>query len=168
MNQTGQDQLAQRPCVIPALFSILTSEKHLKVLTDKENAASIGSAVNELVRHHPALKETVFDSLLSTIRRIVCLGEAYEPTNEIRKFYMLRSASEEKRQVEDITMDESVPVQGAESAPNDSATRSEDAGVSDEQSEKSHDNLTMNYIDCLGRVRRRCSLTGRNVVVLTR
>lgn len=36
LNQAGQEQLAARPSIIPSLFSIFTSESHLKVLQEKE------------------------------------------------------------------------------------------------------------------------------------
>ncbi|KAL5496010.1 TOM1_2 [Sanghuangporus vaninii] len=40
LNQMGQDQLTSRPSITPALFSVFTSEAHLKVLLEKENAVS--------------------------------------------------------------------------------------------------------------------------------
>ncbi len=63
LNQAGQDQLASRPSIIPGLISILTSERHVKVLHEKENAAVVGSAIDELIRHHPSLKDNVFRAL---------------------------------------------------------------------------------------------------------
>jgi E3 ubiquitin-protein ligase HUWE1 len=53
LNEVGQAQLANHPSIIPSIISIFTSERHLKVLIDKENAVIIGTAVDELIRHHP-------------------------------------------------------------------------------------------------------------------
>ena len=77
LNQAGQDQLASRPTIIPGYFSIFTSERHLRVLQDKENAVIIGSAVDELVRHHPVLRPAVFDTVCITLSRIEDIGKAY-------------------------------------------------------------------------------------------
>lgn len=154
LNQTGQEQLANRPSIIPALFSIFTSEKHLKILTDKENAASIGSSIDELVRHHPSLKDAVFSSLLSTLRKIECMGNAYEPPNGISHFYMLKGAEKSSQQDDDVTMQDASAAPGpSEASSNLITTRNENsASVTHEQSEKPHDNPVVNYIDCLGRV----------------
>ena len=39
----GQAQLANHPSIIPAIISIFTSDRHLKVLIDKKNAMIIGT-----------------------------------------------------------------------------------------------------------------------------
>ena len=54
LNQTGQNQLATYPSVILVLFATFTSESHLNILLDKENAVSIGGSVDELICHHIA------------------------------------------------------------------------------------------------------------------
>ncbi|THH06601.1 hypothetical protein EW145_g3974 [Phellinidium pouzarii] len=152
LNQTGQEQLASRPSIIPALFSIFTSEKHLKVLTDKENAASIGSSIDELVRHHPLLRTAVFSALISTLRKIEELGAAYEPPSEIRQYYMLGIAqTSAPMDVEDVTM-EDVQSASAPSVVNLATASSEDSGsTAEEISGKVHDNIVINYIDAIGR-----------------
>ena len=129
----------------------------MKVLTDKENAASIGSSINELVRHHPTLKAAVFNSLLSTLRKIEYMGNSYEPPNDVAHFYMLRSKEKSSQQNGDIAMQD---VPGApdpsESTSKDVTTKEGLANLTDEQSEKPHDNPIIFYIDCLGRVCRLC------------
>ena len=89
LNQAGQDQLAAKPTIIPSLFSIFTSDRHQRVLQEKENAVLIGTAIEELIRHHPALKERVVDGIKKTLAKIEELGNAYEPQDEVKPFYKL-------------------------------------------------------------------------------
>lgn len=90
LNQTGQDQLAARPGIVPALFSIFTSEKHQRMLQEKENAVIVGTGVEELVRHHPALKAAISESIMATLAKIEELGNAYVVPEESRHWYTLR------------------------------------------------------------------------------
>ena len=51
------------------------------VLQDKEIAALIGTVRGELVRHHPSLKESVFQSTNRV--KIEDLGTAFIPTEDM-------------------------------------------------------------------------------------
>ncbi|KAF8320698.1 hypothetical protein DL93DRAFT_2163683 [Clavulina sp. PMI_390] len=94
LNQPGLDQLTKRSTIIPKLFSILTSERHIKTLHDKDNAVYLGAAMDELMRHHPSLKDTVFASIKGVFEQISELGKAYTiPAGEEGK-YGLKSATE--------------------------------------------------------------------------
>ncbi|KAI0305409.1 hypothetical protein B0F90DRAFT_1815046 [Multifurca ochricompacta] len=93
LNQAGQDQLTARPTIIPGLFSIFTSERHQRVLQDKENAVLIGSAVDELIRHHPSLKPAVFEAIKSTLSKIEDLGSTFTPSESTGSWYGLARAS---------------------------------------------------------------------------
>jgi E3 ubiquitin-protein ligase HUWE1 len=108
LNQVGQDQLAARPTIIPEIIGVLTSERHLKVLHEKENAVLIGTAIDELIRHHPSLKTPVFDSLVSTLNTIEDLGNTYKAPEHLRHLYHLvpvpASASDD-----DVTMQDGEP-----------------------------------------------------------
>ncbi|EJD02952.1 uncharacterized protein FOMMEDRAFT_107991 [Fomitiporia mediterranea MF3/22] len=152
LNQAGQDHLALHPSIIPALFSIFTSEAHLKVLLEKENAVSIGSSIDELVRHHPSLRQIVFDSLISTLKKIEVMGTNYVPPCDIQQFYSLSLSTEQLPSAsEDVVMEDAQvvppPSDGAASAaPNENGP---DQG--DESQTKSHDNVIINYIDVIGR-----------------
>ncbi|KAH8119411.1 hypothetical protein DFH11DRAFT_1782299 [Phellopilus nigrolimitatus] len=132
LNQTGQEQLATHPSIIPALFSIFTSEKHLKVLLDKENSASIGSSIDELIEE---------------------LGNAYVPPGDIQQYYSL-NISVTPAPSEDVAMED---VQPTPSSPEPSPTNIVSAPVEDsgstveEPQAKTHDNIVINYIDVIGR-----------------
>lgn len=152
LNQAGQDQLASHPSIIPALFSILTSERHLKVLLEKENASSVGSAIDELVRHHPSLRPIVFGALVATLKKIEDLGNAYIPPADIRQWYLLSMQSPQAMQSDpDVAMDDAQPTSPA-GDPANVSPGAEDPSAEDTTA-KNHDNAIVNFIDALGRVR---------------
>lgn len=108
LNQIGQDQLAARPSIIPGLMSIFTSEKHIKVLQDKENAASIGGSLDELIRHHPTLKTSVFESLVSILAVIESLSNQFTPSEDVLHWYLLSPYTSSFSTTDgDITMSDS-------------------------------------------------------------
>ncbi|QRV79604.1 E3 ubiquitin-protein ligase HUWE1 [Ceratobasidium sp. AG-Ba] len=89
LNQAGQNQFNERKSVMPTFFSIFTSEAHIKVLLEKDNANAIGGAVDELVRHHPTLKDVVFESIIGTLQKIEDLGNAFQVPKEQESLYRL-------------------------------------------------------------------------------
>jgi E3 ubiquitin-protein ligase HUWE1 len=161
LNQVGQDQLAARPTIIPGLFSIFTSERHQRVLQDKENAVFIGTSIDELIRHHPFLKTSVFDAVRSTLGRIEDLGNAYTVPTDIRHWYQLVPETtvvvpQQESTEGDIAMDvdsELVAAGSADTAGIIDETSSEAAGEKEDSSIKSHDNHIVSFIDVVGRVR---------------
>ena len=159
MNQAGQDQLAARPSVIPALFSIFTSEKHLKVLQEKESAALIGASIDELVRHHPSLKALVFDAVISVISKIEALGNSYVPPSDIEHWYRIRAVQPPVTGTEDVVMEDASALTATESGVGSGANQTEEASGSSEDSQmKSHDNVIVHFIDVLGMVGFCCCL----------
>lgn len=153
LNEVGQAQLTARPSIIPSVFSIFTSDRHLKVLLEKENAVLIGTAIDELVRHHPILKGPVFDSLRATLSKIEDLGNAFEPPEEARQWYKLLALSTVTPSPDDdVTMED---VQTAGQAPTPAPRTSEDkkhSSSGEEGAQKAHDNHIVSFIDVLGRV----------------
>ena len=154
LNEAGQTQLTKRPSIIPAIFSIFTSERHLKTLIDKENAVIIGTAVDELIRHHPALKLQVFDALKSTLSRIEDLGASYSPPPDIKHWYQLVPVStlpfdDDVTMQDDAAMESSGPIEVPQVAVEDIDDDNED---DDSTNPKSHDNIVVSYIDIVGRV----------------
>jgi E3 ubiquitin-protein ligase HUWE1 len=153
LNQTGEEQLAARPTIIPGLLAIFTSEKHLKVLQDKENAVLVGTAVDELVRHHPNLKGSVFEAIKSTLSKIEEMGSEFEVPKKIKPWYRLVPEVEvEKTEPgetsRDIVMGD-VPTDPSSSL--DAATSG--SFVVEEQGPRAHDNIIVSFIDVFGRVR---------------
>lgn len=78
LNQAGASQLVERPQVLGRFFDIFTSRKHVKLLQEKDNAVIVGTALDELVRHHPTLGDHVFAAIASTLDRIEALGHDME------------------------------------------------------------------------------------------
>lgn len=95
LNQAGLDQLNQRSTIIPKVFSILTSDRHVKTLQDKDNATYLGAAMDELIRHHPSLKDVVFSAIQGVLERIVVLGNEYVIPQSEAASYGLRPLAEE-------------------------------------------------------------------------
>ncbi|KAG8907932.1 hypothetical protein FRB99_001440 [Tulasnella sp. 403] len=92
LNAAGEAQLAERTRIIPAIFETFTSEKHIKVLGEKENAIVIGTAMDELIRHHPSLKTQVFEAIDAMLVRIEALGRTWKPPKDEEASYILRSS----------------------------------------------------------------------------
>ncbi|KZV69516.1 hypothetical protein PENSPDRAFT_753267 [Peniophora sp. CONT] len=151
LNQAGQDQLAARPTIIPGYFSIFSSERHLRVLQDKENAVIIGSAVDELVRHHPILRPAVFDAVRVTLSRIEDMGKTYTPPASARdqyEFVRPQPASQpETRASEDVQMEiiEPTDEENVEVAPTE-----QDKSTDDDSSRKP-DNPVVTFLDVVCR-----------------
>jgi E3 ubiquitin-protein ligase HUWE1 len=161
LNQAGQDQLTTRPTIIPGLFSIFTSERHQRVLQDKENAVLIGSAVDELIRHHPSLKSAVFEAIKSTLSKIEDLGNTFTPSESNESWYKLvRTAAS----TASAPADEDVLMRSSDTAPIDEAA-SESTGrpnalivsltddlLEESATGRSHENIIVSYLDVICRV----------------
>lgn len=151
LNQIGQDQLASKPTIIPSIFSIFTSERHLKVLSEKENAAVVGSAVDELIRHHPSLKDGVFAAIAAVFERIEQLGNAFVEDKDAESLYRLvivtESESDNKMDVvesSDTIGQTDAPVQGVEAI---DVTTENDQGK-----QEVIENVIVAYVDVMARV----------------
>ncbi|KAI1785481.1 hypothetical protein LXA43DRAFT_1115856 [Ganoderma leucocontextum] len=159
LNQAGQDQLTARPNTIPSLFSIFTSEDHQRVLQEKENAVLIGTSVEELIRHHPTLKDKVFSAIKTTMARIEELGTNYIVPDDIKHWYRLQPQTPAPASTAAESTEESVAMEvdlvGPATEP--TASRSEPQPSVEQSSHKddfwgrSHDNIIISYIDVFGK-----------------
>jgi len=152
LNQAGQVQLSSRPSIIPALFTIFTSQRHLRILIDKENAVIIGTAIDELVRHHPLLKAAVFNSLKSTLSAIEEMGRSYQVPDDLLSWYQLTPTAGVASVDVDVKMDGVEPVQVESLEADTSVSMADVLNKLDEASEASHDNIVVSFIDVLCRV----------------
>ncbi|KAF5393284.1 hypothetical protein D9757_000601 [Collybiopsis confluens] len=155
LNEVGQSQLAAHPSIIPAIFSIFTSDRHLKILLEKENAVLIGTAIDELIRHHPFLKRQVFEALKSTMTKIEELGHAYVPPDDIRHFYNLTVVPPPSSAPEEAG-DKMEGVEISQPSPTETTTNPLTlAALLDPRSEEAmrlHENNIISFIDVLGRL----------------
>lgn len=153
LNQAGQDQLAARPNIIPSIFYIFTSEEHQRVLQEKENAVLIGTSLEELIRHHPSLKDKVFVAVKATMSKIEELGNAYTPPNEIKHMYRLQptlpapSATPATEAEAPMEVDSATTAVGTEAQ-----TPAEPTPAREDLHNKPHENIIISYIDVFGKV----------------
>jgi E3 ubiquitin-protein ligase HUWE1 len=148
LNQVGQDQLASRPSVIPGIVSIFTSEKHLKVLREKENAVLIGTAVDELIRHHPTLKTPVFEAVKSALSKIEDFGNTFVIPEDKKEWYglILASSTTDKNDLTPMDVVES------EASTSDAQEDMPQEDTHEDDSLRSHDNTVVLFIDVICRV----------------
>lgn len=151
LNQAGQDQLTARPSIIPGIFSIFTSERHLKILRDKENAVLIGTSIDELIRHHPSLKTSVFDAVKSTLSKIEDMGNTYVIPEDKKEWYELLPVQPTKEGAE-MAMEgiEAEAVESASASASDQFLQ-EDV-LRDDPTRRDHDNNVVMFIDVICRV----------------
>jgi E3 ubiquitin-protein ligase HUWE1 len=154
LNEIGQAQVARRPSLIPGIFSIFTSETHHKVLLEKENAVMVGTSIDELVRHHPGLKNVVFDSVKSTLTKIEQMGREFQAPDDIKQWYLLSADSKAPAHNDvDVTM-EDPNISSVTSGPAIAGQAEESIPGEDENKDESrpHDNFVVACIDAFGRV----------------
>ncbi|KAK7687104.1 hypothetical protein QCA50_009605 [Cerrena zonata] len=159
LNQSGLDQLNARPTILPGFFSIFISERHQRVLQEKENAVLIGTSIEELLRHHPTLKAPIFDTIKLTLEKIETLGKDFVVPDEIKQWYTLQpitspsattSTSVPASGDHDIEMSEAEPLQATQ-LPSQLPTSNDEVTPEDDPWAKQHDNKIVSYIDVFGK-----------------
>ena len=154
LNQAGQDQLTARPNIIPALFAIFISEKHQRVLQEKENSVIIGTAVEELIRHHPTLKDAVLESIQLTLGKIEELGNAFVVPEDHKEWYGMQSVETAAPAPAEAT-DNDVEMAAAPSSEVATSSTANDGGEgsqSQDESSRHHDNSVVSYLDAFNKV----------------
>lgn len=130
LNPAGEAQLSAHPTIIPSIFSAITSDSHVKVLGDKEYAISLGQAMDELVRHHPALKPQVFGGIINMLERIEELGKTWTPPKSVEWAYKLPSpvptAAQDAMDVDQTTTDNTSPTEVRPQSPSAPSTKEDD------------------------------------------
>ena len=76
LNPLGLD-LIQASGALDSFFEIFESPAHVRVLIDGELDNLLGTQFDELVRHHPNLRESVLKSTLHILDRLVDVGKTY-------------------------------------------------------------------------------------------
>jgi E3 ubiquitin-protein ligase HUWE1 len=89
LNQAGQNLLQTRSNVINLVFHVFTSDAHTIALQEKSNANLIGGDVDELVRHHPWLKPSIFAAITATLGRIEEAIKQYIPKAGMEGYFRL-------------------------------------------------------------------------------
>jgi E3 ubiquitin-protein ligase HUWE1 len=60
-------------------FEILTDDEHIRSLQDKDVPHLIGNAVDELIRHHPSLKDGIMKEVIAMVNFVVEVGNTVRP-----------------------------------------------------------------------------------------
>ena len=158
LNQAGQDQLNARPNTIPSLFAIFISEDHQRVLQEKENAVLIGTSIEELIRHHPSLKDKVFGAIKTTMSKIEELGNSYTVPDDIKHWYKLQpqtpapTAAPSASGDADVAMEVDQPSTSEQAVQTTPQPAAEQSTVKDDFFGRLHDNIVISYIDVFGKV----------------
>ncbi|KAH9444751.1 hypothetical protein Pst134EB_025011 [Puccinia striiformis f. sp. tritici] len=62
--RNGSEQLNERQA-IPAIFPVSTSERHTRILRDRDHASVVGSTIAELIRHQLSFTKMVLDATIT-------------------------------------------------------------------------------------------------------
>lgn len=82
LNEAGlKDFIDKHLNIIDRFFEIFHSDKHIRVLNERENAVVIGANFDELVRHHPDLKQPVFGAITKLLNALYENGKDFKPKN---------------------------------------------------------------------------------------
>src|SRR6478736_849352 len=52
-------------------LSVFTKQDHLKTLLDNDVPHLVGNSIDEFIRHHPSLKESVMESIIKMLKKVV-------------------------------------------------------------------------------------------------
>lgn len=81
LNPAGLADFNNRP-IISRFFKIFSSEKHVRILQDRDNGNMIGASFDELIRHHPTLKDKVMEATMEALAAIRDQGRAFVPEKD--------------------------------------------------------------------------------------
>ena len=115
LNEVGLQQLNERQA-IPAIFLVFTSERHARILRDRDHASVVGSTIDELIRHQPSLKKTVLEATLTFLNEIDRIGKAVDITASQVVNVQLKACGEEPSQAAIEGTNSSVPAASTQSS----------------------------------------------------
>jgi hypothetical protein len=56
-------------------FSVFTNDEYLKILIDNDVPHLVGNSIDELIRHHPNIKEMLMKSVVKVVKDLVQIGK---------------------------------------------------------------------------------------------
>jgi E3 ubiquitin-protein ligase HUWE1 len=77
LNTVAWQQLNDRQA-IPAVFLVFTSERHGRIVRDREHASVVGSTIDKLFRHQSSLTKMERDATFTFLKEIDCIGKAVD------------------------------------------------------------------------------------------
>lgn len=115
LNNTGMD-LFVRSGALTTFFEVFESPEHVKSMAHEgELARLLGSSFDELVRHHPQLKDLVMQSVLSMIKRVgfLCNPSSTDGLRGARLWTEVKNSNREAWGDDVIMAEANGPVTGA-------------------------------------------------------
>lgn len=170
LNEAGLNQF-QLECldIFDKFFSTFLSEKHARILNERENAVIIGANFDELVRHHPSLKQPVLEAITNLLKKIYEEGKDYQP--ETAEGYRLQLVTDDKpasKSAENAAGADDASRQGVDSTDVSmiDQTASGEALGDHERDSKREDNRLLASVAVTGRVSLLCRDLSRLMQVL--
>lgn len=88
LNATGL-ALFQASGALERFFEVFESPEHVRCMADTELSSVLGNQFDELVRHHPPLRDEVIDVIVEMCQRVIILGRRFaEETGAGAKVWM--------------------------------------------------------------------------------
>jgi E3 ubiquitin-protein ligase HUWE1 len=115
LNQAGTDYALSRPRLIHLLVNSPSNLAYREVLRERENAMYLGSSLDELVRHHPALKPVLHEALRDMLRNVAAMGQVgrFAGVSKVSDYKLipdsLQRSAEEKDETPSSTEDLELP-----------------------------------------------------------
>ena len=162
MNEAGLAGF-KNTSVLSKLFSALITDKASKTLFERDNASMFGATLDELMRHHPSLKESVMKCVVELLQSIVKLGETYEaPVSGKDSLLIIDASSSEpvaaaEANPEAMSVDAPVPTDAVASS--STSTAADELSPSSSSSKNTVPHKVLDYLDVAGRVRRPVTLS---------
>ncbi|KAJ3265210.1 hypothetical protein HDU77_006065 [Chytriomyces hyalinus] len=114
LNQAGLDAFVAANPLPKFLRLLLNQDPHVRAaFYDRDMPNVIGGSVDELVRHHPSLKESTMETVLQVAREVVEFGKTVR--EEEASLHSLRGIHKKAEEVEDQVMGEASAVSGPSS-----------------------------------------------------
>lgn len=86
LNQPGLDDTLAHFGVVVNIFKAATSWKY-DVSADRDHVQVIGTSLDELVRHHPALRAKVREAVMQLLKEAIAEGKEYRPPADVAYQY---------------------------------------------------------------------------------
>ncbi|BGP26526.1 E3 ubiquitin-protein ligase HUWE1 [Rhodotorula toruloides] len=153
LNQAGLDQLLASP-LVDKYFEIFTSREHVELLRDRDSAVILGSSIEELIRHHPALKEKLMKGIYGVLEALKANGERFVvPDGEEGYNLVAASASRDVPMQEAATATTTQATRTGQEQGSDQVRQEQDAQDKDKkkEAELAKNNAATDAIDVFGR-----------------
>jgi E3 ubiquitin-protein ligase HUWE1 len=95
LNPAGLKYTSEHPKVMTNLIDVALSSEVKDTPIDRDHAATVGAALDELVRHHPPLRPIVQDKVFALLREATEAGSAFEPPEDQLKDYAIDAMTAE-------------------------------------------------------------------------